>query len=255
VLVVDNGSSPDEARVLESHAKAECPFPIELVRLDRNHGAAGGRNLAFSATKTDWVLSLDNDIYLAGNPLPQIDRDIGTLGYHFLNVPLLNPGGATFHSFGGQLEPTVERGRTVLRFQCALPRGAALAEADKIAPEERVFACSFLFGGASVINRRAFAAAGGFDAEMFVGFEDLEFSLRLVRGGHRIGSSRTVCFVHDHATATTDADREYENVRFSPELIRNSAQHFEAKHGLVIWDRRVENWIADRRRHHGLPPG
>jgi len=253
ILIADNGSQPAEIETLEKFINAECLARTKLVKLGRNHGVAGGRNRAFAEVETDWILSLDNDIYLTGNPIPEIERDLGTIGCHFLNVPLVNPDRATFHSFGGHLEPVIEDGRMFLRFICVLPRDAKLEEARKIVPPDAGFLCSFLFGGASVINRHSFAAMGGFDAAMFVGFEDIEFSLRLFRGGYKIGSSQTTCFVHDHCKATTAADLEYENIRYSSRILKSSAQYFEAKHGLAIWDHRVENWIADKRRHQGLP--
>src|SRR5207248_2076115 len=150
-------------------------------------------------------------------------RDLGILGCHFLNVPLINPDGETFHSFGGHLAPAVKDGRIFLRIKSILPRGAKLAEASKIASSENGFLCSFLFGGASVINRHTFMDLGGFDAEMFVGFEDLEFSLRLLRRGYKVGSSSVTHFVHDHRRAATAADRKYESIRYSRQLLRKSA--------------------------------
>lgn len=58
VLVIDNGSFKNEAKVLEN----EFPNPkIKFVRLNRNIGFAEGVNRAIGNTKSDYVLLLNND--------------------------------------------------------------------------------------------------------------------------------------------------------------------------------------------------
>jgi GT2 family glycosyltransferase len=255
LLITDNGSDPDEFTKLEHFVTTKCTFPTRIIKLASNYGVARARNLAFAQVQTDWMLSLDNDIYLVGNPFPQIARDLRILGCHFLNVPLINPDGETFYSFGGHLTATVKDDRILLRIESMLPRGAKLAEASKITSSENGFLCSFLFGGASVINRHTFMNLRGFDAEMFVGFEDLEFSLRLLRRGYKVGSSGVTHFVHDHCRAATAADRKYESIRYSRELLRQSARHFELTHGIAVWDDQVEAWLGAQREKQDLPIG
>ena len=88
-LIGDNGSSEDQKQILLDQMK-RMPSACRLLDFGRNYGVSGGRNRTFREVKTDWLLSSDNDMYFIGNPLPKIQRDIQTLGCHFLNVPILN---------------------------------------------------------------------------------------------------------------------------------------------------------------------
>src|SRR3974390_1742342 len=128
-LIADNGSDDAQLVLLEGFLAAKCPFPYEILRFGKNYGVAGGRNRAFAEVKTDWILSLDNDIFLIGNPFPTLSRDIGLLGCHFLSVPLLNLDRQTFLSFGGHLSPSmVERHHPFLETGFILPPGSALSQ-------------------------------------------------------------------------------------------------------------------------------
>lgn len=249
ILVVDNGSDAEELSQLEAFLVQDCPFPHDVLKLGRNHGVAGGRNRGFEVVATDWVLSLDNDIYLIGNPLPALRRDLATLGCHFLSVPLLNPDGTTFYSFGGHLHPTLTDDKAAfLGTACMLPPNAAVERASEISPTGEGFLCSFLFGGASLLNRRTFLAAGGFDENMLVGFEDTEFSLRLFRLGYKVGSSSVASFVHDHAPASLPGDKDYERTRYSRRILKQSAEYFEKKHGFRVWNTGTDAWLMERER-------
>jgi len=252
ILVADNGSSPGELAMLRQHLQANCPFPWQILEFGTNLGVAGGRNRAFREARTDWVLSLDNDIYLIADPFPTLQRDIGLLGCRFLSVPLLNPGCDTFYSFGGLLQMVVQGGKPRLTINFVLPPGSALSAAAQAAPDGQPFLCSFLFGGASVLHRDSFFAAGGFDDAMLVGFEDLDFSLRLFRAGMKVGSSAIAAFVHDHPPAESVPDKDYEQRRFSRRVLYDSAMYLERKTGFRVWGEEVEAWLTENERRQGV---
>jgi len=253
ILIADNGSEPNELARVEAFASTECPFPCDILKFGKNYGVAGGRNRAFAEAKTEWILSLDNDIYLTANPFPAIQRDIATLGCHFLSVPLVNADRNTFFSFGGHLVPSfVDQHHPFLGTNCMLPPGAEITKAGEVSADGSGFLCSFLFGGASVLNRDTFLAAGRFDDNMLVGFEDLEFSLRLFRRGLKVGSSTVTDFVHDHPPAEAASDRDYEKTRYSRQVLKESAEYLERKHGFRVWNSNVETWLVDREKEQAL---
>ena len=148
ILIADNGSSPEELAALRQHLQAHCPFPWRILEFGTNFGVAGGRNRAFREVDTDWVMSLDNDIYLVADPFPLIQRDMGLLGCRFLSVPLLNPGLRSFYSFGGHLSTSIQNWEPRLTIDFVLPPGSDVAAAERVAPNGTPFLCSFLFGGA-----------------------------------------------------------------------------------------------------------
>lgn len=252
ILIADNGSSPEELTALKQHLEENCPYPWRILEFGTNLGVAGGRNRAFREVETDWVMSLDNDIYLVMDPFPTLQRDIGIVGCRFLSVPLINPDCQTFYSFGGHLQTLVQKGKPRLTIDGMLPPGSALSSAERVAPGGQPFLCSFLFGGASVLHRDSFFAAGAFDDAMRVGFEDIDFSLRLFRAGMKVGSSALTAFVHDHPPAGNDPDRDYERLRFSRQVLHESAMHLERKTGFRVWGDEVDSWLADNEARQGL---
>ena len=94
VILFDNASHQAELRKLEKYSTA-IPFRFKLIKSDKNYGVAGGRNRAFAEVNTDWIMSLDNDIYFISNPLEICKRNIACLGCKFLNLPLLDDDSLT----------------------------------------------------------------------------------------------------------------------------------------------------------------
>ena len=242
VLVADNGSAASELELLKQYLTS-YRLRWRLVELDRNYGVAGGRNRSIAQVKTDWVISLDNDIFFTCNPLPQIQRDLSVLGCHFLSLPLLNPDSETLYAFGGHLQTVVQNGRPRLTIATVLRPNSPVSAVQEVAPDGMGFLCSFVFGGASVFNRQSFDRLGGFDENMFVGFEDIDLSLRLFREGLKVGCSAVLALVHDHPKAEASSDADYERMRFSRQVLQQSAQYLEDKHGFVIWGSEIDGWL------------
>lgn len=246
VLIVDNGSLPQELEQLRA-ACERLPFTCRLVELDKNYGVAGGRNRTMPHVRTEWLLSLDNDIHFVADPLAAIQRDIATLGCRFLNLPLLDRDQQTIFALGGHLYTYANNG--------ALTVGGGSAYPQERAPEHSTgepFLSTFLFGGASVLNVETFVQMGGFDESMFIGFEDTDFSIRLFQAGYKIGNTRVLALVHNHPAPEAPSDRDYERQRFSSEVLKKSAEHLEKKHGLTVWTDTVANWLEARRRELGI---
>lgn len=252
-LIVDNGSEATELAILKAYLANDCPFANDILELGKNYGVAGGRNRGFREVKTDWILSLDNDIYLINNPFPQINRDLVTTGCHFLSVPLLNPDHETLYSIGGNIDPLmIEGGYPFLGIRCAVLPGSSIKSIADFSPEGEAFLCTFLFGGAGIFNRRTHDLVGDLDEGMQVGFEDMEFSLRLYQAGLKVGGSCVTSFVHDHPKAEGTADQLYERERYSRQRLFESARHFERKHGIRVWSEGVDQWLRAREGDQGI---
>jgi glycosyltransferase involved in cell wall biosynthesis len=56
VVVVDDGSRPEEARALDRHASG-----VTLIRLPRNSGPSVARNIGIVAARGEWIAFLDAD--------------------------------------------------------------------------------------------------------------------------------------------------------------------------------------------------
>ena len=251
ILIADNGSSPGQLAELKSYCQTQCPFDWELLEFGQNFGVAGGRNRAFAAVKTDWILSLDNDIFFIENPLPRLDRDLAQAATPFLSIPLVNPDRQSLYSSGGNLQIYLRQGVACVSIDSMLPPGSPIGQLSSLS-EDGPILTSFLFGGASVIRKDAFEFFGRFDDAMLVGFEDLDFSLRLFRLGVKVGVSLVASLIHDHPKAEEAEDQAYEAKRFSSLELRKSAEYMERKHGYRFWGEDVEAWLQRKADEHGL---
>ena len=248
-LIGDNGSEEEEKNILKAHMK-KMPYPCRMVEFDKNYGVAGGRNRLFAEVKTDWIMSLDNDLYFTSNPLEQAQKDIAALGVQFLAMPLRDKLDKNVGIFGGHLY--VED----LMNRCSVGIGSSFVcnelEMDK---EENGFLCTGVPGTAAIINKHTFFNVGGFDDHMFVGFEDTEFSVRVFQKGFKVGCCGMVSLYHEHPMPNKNSDIDYEKRRFSNEKLYEAAMHFEKKSGFGVWNQSVTNWVNERRRDTGISNG
>ena len=182
---------------------------------------------------------LDNDIYFLADPIKTIQGDLALLGCHFLNLPLLNKNGF-IESMGGHfyIWPREDKFHTICK-------SAWVAQKYNGTMRPAYFS-TFLTGGACIINKQSFINIGSYDEEMFIGYEDLDFSIRLFQGGFKVGNTGFFALVHDHQEPSSEIDKKYEQIRWSLEAIKHSADYFEKKHNLVVWNDELIDWIASK---------
>ena len=253
LLIGDNGSDRAEIDLLRARL-AKFPYRSRLLEFGENFGVAGGRNRVIAAAATEWVISLDNDIYFISNPIAVIQEELATLGCHFMSFPLLNPDRNTLFSHGACLQTVIQGDRPRLTINpIFVPGSPAVASGSSDEPRG-AFLCSFLFGGASILNRASFQRLGGFDDNMLIGFEDIDFSLRLFREGMKVATGSEQFLVHDHPKAETASDAAYEKKRFSRDTLHESARYLEAKTGFRIWGDEVDSWMRSNEAKQGWKP-
>lgn len=238
-LIGDNGSDEKEKLLLKT-VMDEMPFRCRMIEFGQNYGVAGGRNKLNQYVNTDWIFQLDNDIYFINNPLEKIKEDIGILGCHFLCMPLVNKDDNNVFLYGGNLYVD-QIGSTI-----TVGGGTGYQIKGEYTDIEAPFLCTFVPGGTSIMRKDTFFKCGGYDDNMFVGFEDTEFSMRLFQQGYKIGGCGIVSLIHDHPKPEVEVDVEYEKQRFSTSKLFESAKYFEKKHHINVWNPSVESWVNDR---------
>lgn len=246
ILIADNGSTSQEKEKLKKYL-SKSNMCIKFIEFDKNYGVAGGRNKAFNFVETDWIFSLDNDIYFINNPISEIQKTISQIGTKFLNMPLLSEDKKTIFSNGGTLFTEYENSEKIigggsLYEQCAINKISNLKPSLS----------TFLLGGASILNKEEFKRLGSFDENMFIGFEDLDFSITLFNNGLKIANCPIFSLVHNHTINTDEDSLEYEKTRFSHGIIKESAKYFEQKRGFKIWNANIEMWIKQRQKDLGI---
>lgn len=246
IVIADNGSTRESLNKLKMQLN-DINLNYKLIEYNENLGVAKGRNRAIQYVETDWIMFLDNDIYFVKQMFKEIQRSISKLGCKFLNLPLLNYDKKTLFSYGGHIY--VSDIGEAIHIGC----GSTYKQVE-INNTFQVKDClaTFLFGGASVVNKQCFLDCGGFDEGMFIGFEDVDFSITLFKKGYKIGCCKEIGLVHDHVKSNDLNDIEYEKQRFSNKRLFESAQYFKNKHGFTVWSKETENWLKQREKEIGI---
>jgi GT2 family glycosyltransferase len=194
VILVDNGSRPDDVELLATLAAADG---TTLLRHDRNLGYAGGNNPAIAQAVSEGfegILVMNNDAIAEPGAVAALARRLE-------ENPRL-----------GAVQPMVTDlyGRRVFHTHCTMdlergnPRwvGNGLSR-DQVSTEPRE--SGYISGEAFLAQARVFETVGGFDERYGMYFEDTEWSLRVRRAGWMLGSVPEAVFRHEWGSSLTSA--------------------------------------------------
>jgi GT2 family glycosyltransferase len=159
VLVVDQGSEPENVSALEAFVRDKPE--ILLRRLDRNTGVAGGRNIATAMGSGRYVVALDSDAIFAdrmtlARAVEYLDArpELAAIGFSIVNY---------FTAQNDELS----------------------WDYPGHSPDQRFYTTRFI-GAGHAIRRAAFEAAGGYDDRLFFCQEELDLCYRMLNLGFRI---------------------------------------------------------------------
>jgi len=185
ILVVDNASSDDSAKVAERFASEHDS--VRLITSPTNRGYAGAVNVALPAARGEYIAVLNMDVavrpgwlgplvsLLEANP----DAGVGC------PVILLESDPGKINAAGQNLNKT------------GLGFNRWLGKEREIAGEEP-FQVTGLHGAAFVIRRALLERLGGWDESGFLYFEDVELSWLLRIAGSEIWCVPASTVVHDY---------------------------------------------------------
>jgi GT2 family glycosyltransferase len=159
IIVVDNNSEEDVAALVH-----KCGADIQLIELDANLGACGGRNVGIRAAKGELVVTLDNDVSFLSSDA--IDRVVRLFDEH-----------PDYHVLAFQLRD-VQTGQVRLREWCHPKDWRRFADVQ--------FPTHFFVEGAAAYRRVVFDNAGLYFEPLFVYHEGWDLGLRILNCGYRI---------------------------------------------------------------------
>ncbi|MGH9028318.1 MAG: glycosyltransferase family 2 protein, partial [Acidimicrobiales bacterium] len=188
VLLVDNGSTEPEAIALVDRARRRS---IRVLDHPGEFNWSVINNVAAGESDADLLLFMNNDIEATGSgwmkalvELAQVP-EVGAVG-----AKLVFPDGILQH--GGIV---VGMGGIAGHLFCGMPPGGIgyLGWAQVIRP------CSAVTGACMMTRKEVFDELGGFDEELEVAFNDVDYCMRLNDSGYRVLYTPLAELVHDES--------------------------------------------------------
>jgi hypothetical protein len=190
IVVVDNGSRDGSVEWL----RAEWPG-VRLVTHAENRGFAAAANDAARAATGAVVAFLNNDCRVAPDWLRFLVETLGAEGAAAAGACMLDWDGHRV-DFGGAAMNFHGHGRQ-------RDWGRSWVAGPPRAAEPALFAC----GGAMAVDRERFLVSGGFDADYFAYFEDVDLGWRLWVLGERVLYVPSAIAYHRHRGSAMDPAR------------------------------------------------
>ena len=225
ILVVDNASMDGTTALLTSK------YPqVRVLSLPENRGFAGGVAtgtadlLVEAPDEPKFVALLNNDARFDPDALSQMLAAMETSAADGEQV-----GAVSALVLLDQAEPRADGDVVVQSTGNILTRSGAAADRDfgtllsALAPQREVFGFN---GGAALIRTTALRAAGGFDADLFLYYEDTDLSWKMRKLGWSIIFEPRARAWHQHMASTGGAENpvfRFYNTRNSVAVVRRHA--------------------------------
>lgn len=206
VVICENGG-PAAHRTLRETLPARMPGgqPIEVILAEGNLGYAGGVNRCMAArpdARAWWVLNPDTQVEPAalGAMLSRLDRgDCDAVG-----CTLYHPGGSV-QAHGGHWRPALARAESI---------GYGRALTDPVDPAAVERTMNYILGASMLVGRGFVARVGLMRDDYFLYAEEIEWCLRGIAAGLRLGFAPAARVCHGQGATTGSAD----SIRDRPRL-------------------------------------
>jgi GT2 family glycosyltransferase len=207
IIVVDNGSTDNSLALLKDSYKT-----VEVIKLHKNHGFAGGVNPGIKKTIADgyeYIALLNNDAVANKHWVKHLSDfldenskvGIVTSKIYDQHKKLLDSTGDIYTVWG-----------------LAFPRGRGEPANDKYDKHTKIFGAS---GGASLYRAEMFNEVGLFDEDFFAYYEDVDISFRAQLAGWEIAYEPNAIVYHQiGATSSKIKDFAiYQTLKNYPQLL------------------------------------
>lgn len=228
ILLVDNPAAGGR----EALEALEREFPqIRVLRLERNHGFAGGMNRGVAAAETEFVLLLNNDTVLEPDAVAQMravemgDDVVGVApkilyesSPHVIDAigNLIDPQGNAFNMGIGQLD---------------------IGQYDRV---ERTFGACF---AAALLKKKSFEEGnvGPLDERYFMYYEDVDWCFRAGVLGFKFLTAPRAVVRHTHSLSTREFPYGFKYRLIMRNLLRTVIKDFEFGRA---WRLGLRRWLG-----------
>jgi GT2 family glycosyltransferase len=188
VIVVDNGSTKDEASILQKRYPS-----ISAIRSNNNLGFAGGNNLGIKAAKGKYIFLINNDtIFKEFNPKSLIERLESSQ-----KIGMVCP---KIH-FAWDNNPIQFAGYTPLSPITVRNRAIGFGEEDK-GQYDTARQTPYAHGAAMMFKREIITIVGLMPECYFLYYEEIDWSIMITRAGYEIWYEPASSIYHKEGQST-----------------------------------------------------
>ncbi len=222
IYVLNNGSEKKNWQILKSQYTGNQS--LIFIHSDENLGPSQGRNKLIEASNEEWLFFVDNDITIE----PQNNWLHSFYDFIIENTEaaIICPKLFNVHENEFAKHPKfVKKNNEIIIEELANEYG------------------NYFPSGASIINRSIFLEHGLFDDKLF-GFEDYEYSIRVVCSKKEklsVFSMNDVILRHDHRFQKARIDKDSVKVRYNEKKLADSFSWIAEKHA-IKFDHNWEWW-------------
>jgi GT2 family glycosyltransferase len=180
VIVADNASSDDSVALLQTY------FPnIQLIKLAKNYGYAGGYNRALKEVKAEFYVMLNSDVEVSKNwlhplvSLLQSDEKIAAV-----QPKILDFYQREYFEYAGAAGGYID----ILGYPFCAGRVFDCIEKDE-GQYNQPMPIFWASGACCMVRAKSFWKVGGFDEKFFAHQEEIDLCWRLYRAGYEVWSS------------------------------------------------------------------
>lgn len=211
LIVVDNNSQDNTLGLIKQELE-NFPVPYQVIKNENNLGFAGGQNLAFKKTDTEYFLMLNQDMYLVPDCLEQVIKfldnhaDASVVSPRLMKWDFAQIKNSLQRTFSGQVDSLglkVFRNRRVVEQHAQQNWSDISARLLAIGTALPVFGVS---GALPVFRRSAIMPILYSDGSIFDGSynsykEDVDLAFRLAASGGKAYVVLDAVAFHDRAAA------------------------------------------------------
>ena len=188
VIVIDNGSTENEAKVLQERYPS-----IRAIRSDQNLGFAGGNNLGLKAAKGKYLYLINNDtVFKNFNPQVLIHR-LEFSPKTGIVCPKIR--------FAWDNNPIQFAGYTPLSSITVRNKAIGFGEEDK-GQYDTAHQTPYAHGAAMMLKREIIDKVGLMPECYFLYYEELDWSLMMTRAGYEIWFEPASTIYHKESQST-----------------------------------------------------
>src|SRR3989344_6790015 len=196
IIVLDNASSDGSVGMLQDQSQ------VKLIVSFENTGFSKGNNLALKEANSPYILLLNSDVYLEEDSLYKalayfrVNKNCDVLGVR-LNYAtgklqpsagfLPNPLNLIFWIFGLSLLPFMDSG-------AFHPRGRSFFK--------KAHQVDWVMGAFFMLKKEVYRKVSGFDENIFMHMEEIEWCKRIKNSGYRIWYVPQIEVIHLHGAST-----------------------------------------------------